>query len=125
MSTGEIERFYAGLSLLVSMAADGRHCAALVSFRALELLLADDLEARALDPANTPSLDSGARTGFARSLVELVRTAGEIEALALYACSASREGLALADEEIDSRLDGTMSTPRFLRLASDAQLLFI
>lgn len=125
VSSGEIERLYAGLSLLVSLAADGRRCAALVSFRALELLLAGDLEQRALNPANSPSLEGGARRGFARSLVELVKTAVELEALELYACSASRDGLALTDQDIDARLRGTMSTPRFLRLAAGAQLIFI
>lgn len=125
LSTGEIERFYAGLSLLVSAAADGRSCAALVSFRALELLIAGDLEERALDPAGTPSLVPDARADFARSLVELVKTARELESLKLYACSASRDGLALTEEQIGARLDGVMSTPRFLRHAAGAQLIFI
>ena len=47
LESGEPERLYTGLSLLVSAAADGTEARGLVSFGALAALLDDDLEARA------------------------------------------------------------------------------
>ena len=107
LSTGEPERLYSGLSVLVSSAVDGRRCSALAAFRALELML---------EPR--PS-ERGER--FDRSLAELIATAREIETLALYACAASVDLL-----EIEGApLDGVMSTPRFLREARGATLIFV
>jgi peroxiredoxin family protein len=125
LAAGEPERLYSGLSLLVSAAADGSPCAGLATFRALELLLDDDLARRVQEPEATPSLSWGGRETFGRSLAELRDTALELEALELYACSASVETMSLTPATIEQRLDGVMSTPSFLRRAEGATLLFV
>ena len=125
LSSGEIERFYSGLSLLVSRATDGGRCAALASFRALELMLDDDLLQHAAEPEATPSLSWAGRDTFARSLVELRETAFRLDGLTIYACAASVETMSVTPGAVEERLDGVMSTPRFLREAEGAELLFI
>ena len=125
ISTGELERLYSGLSVLVSTAADGAPCAALAGFRGLELLLERDLAARAREPDATPVLASEGRETFARSLAELRDTALELEQLKLYACSASVETMELTTSQVEEWLDGVMSTPRFLRETAGARLIFV
>jgi peroxiredoxin family protein len=125
LSTGELERLYSGLSALVSTAADGAPCAGLAAFRSLELLLADDLLQRAGSPEATPSLSWAGRETFARSLLELRETALGLESLTLYACSASVETMGLTPGAVEERLDGVISTPRFLREVEGARLLFV
>jgi peroxiredoxin family protein len=107
LATGEPERLYSGLSVLVSKAVDGERCMALASFKALALLTA----------ADTPAADDR----FARSLAELIAAARELDGLELYACAASVDLMELAGEP----LGGTMSTPRFLRAARGAELIFV
>ena len=107
LATGEQERLYSGLSVLVSTAVEGERCLALATFRALELLL------------DRPPSGRGER--FDRSLGELIATAEGMESLELYACSASVEELGLDGEA----LGGVMSTPRFLREARGAELIFV
>ena len=125
LATGELERLYSGLSLLVSTAAEGIPCAGLAVFRSLALLLDEGLLQRALEPSSTPSLSWAGRETFARSLVELRETALELEGVALYACSASVETMGLGAAEVESRLDGIRSTPRFLREVADARLVYV
>ena len=125
LATGELERLYSGLSLLVSTAAEGIPCAGLAVFRSLALLLDEGLLQRALEPSSTPSLSWAGRETFARSLVELRETALELEGVALYACSASVETMGLGAAEVESRLDGIRSTPRFLRDVADARLVYV
>ena len=125
LATGEPERLYSGLSLLVSAAADGERCAGLAAFRGLDLLLEDDLLARAENAESTPGLSWQGRETFARSLVELRDTALGLDALSLYACSASVETMSLTSTDVEERLDGVMSTPRFLRETAGAQLIFV
>jgi peroxiredoxin family protein len=125
LATGEPERLYSGLSLLVSMAADGQQCAGLAAFRGLDLLLDDDLLARAENADATPALSWQGRDTFARSLVELRDTALGLDALSLFACSASVETMSLTSTDVEERLDGVMSTPRFLRETAGAQLVFV
>jgi peroxiredoxin family protein len=125
LAAGEPERLYSGLSLLVSTAADGRSCAGLATFRALDLLLDEDLGRRAQEPEATPSLSWGGRETFGRSLAELRDTALELDALELYACAASIETMSLTPAAVEDRLDGVMSTPSFLRRAEGATLLFV
>lgn len=125
LATGELERFYSGLSLLVSTAAEGRRCAALAVFRGLELLLDPDLLRRGLDPSSTPSLSWSGRETFARSLHELRETAFGLEALSLYACSASVDTMGLSVADVEERLDGVSSTPSFLRDALEASVLYV
>lgn len=125
LSSGEPERLYSGLSLLVTSASDGERCAALATFRALELILDPDLLRRAREPAATPVLAWAGREKFAASLVGLLDTAHELDELTLYACSASVETMALSGAQIAQRLDGVRSTPRFLREVRDARLIFV
>jgi hypothetical protein len=126
ISTPEPERLYSGLSVLVSTAAEGERCAALASFGALDLLLDPDLLRRVQEPEATPALAWAGRETFARSLVELVNTAVELESLTIHACSASVETMALDPADIEaSRLDGVKSTPRFLRDTAGARLIFV
>jgi peroxiredoxin family protein len=125
LSSGETERFYSGLSVLVSSAADGSRCAALASFRALGLLLDDDLLQRAEEPEVTPSLSWAGRETFARSLLELRDTAFGLDGLDLYACAASVETMSITPASVEERLAGVMSTPRFLREVQGAALIFV
>jgi peroxiredoxin family protein len=124
LSAGELERLYSGLSILVSSAVEGRRSAALATFRALELLLADDLERRARAPEATPTLSREGRETFAASLSELRELALGLDGLELWACSASVETMGV-DERVEELLAGVVSTPRFLREASGARLLFV
>ncbi len=107
LATGEPERLYSGLSVLVSKAADGDRCLGLATFRSLELLLG----------APPP----GRSERFDRSLGELIAAALELEPLEIYACSASVQELGVDGEP----LGGVMSTPRFLRAARGAELIFV
>ena len=125
LASAEVERFYSGLSVLVSSAVDGEPCAALAAFGALDLLLDDDLLRRAREPDATPSLSWAGRESFATSLVELRDTALSLDALSMYACSASVETMALTDGAVAERLAGVMSTPRFLRETAGARLLHL
>lgn len=126
LSTGEPERLYSGLSVLVSTAAEGGRCAALAGFGALDLLLDPDLLRRVQEPEVTPSLAWAGRETFARSLVELVNTAVELDSLTIHVCAASVETMALDPADIEaSRLDGVKSTPRFLRDTAGARLIFV
>lgn len=125
LATSELERFYSGLSLLVSTAAEGVPCAGLAVFGSLALLLDDGLLQRALEPSGTPSLSWAGRETFARSLVELRETAFELEALSLFACAASVETMGLGAAEVEARLNGVRSTPRFLREIGGARLVYV
>ena len=125
ISTGEVERLYSGLSVLVSASADGARCAGLAAFRALALLLDEDLVRRAQEPEVTPSLSWAGRETFARSLAELRETALGLDRLSLYACAASVETMSLTSAEVEERLGGVISTPRFLREVEGARLLFV
>jgi peroxiredoxin family protein len=125
LATGELERLYSGLSLLVSAAAEGVPCVGLAVFRSLELLLAEDLLQRALDPAHSPVLAWAGREVFARSLLELRETAADLDAVCLYACAASVETMGLTPTNVEAHLDGVRSTPRFLREAGEARLVYV
>jgi peroxiredoxin family protein len=125
LSSGEVERFYSGLSVLVSSASDGSRCAALASFRALDLLLDGDILQHAGEPELTPLLSWAGRDTFARSLLELRDTALGLDGLELYACAASVETMSFTAADVEERMAGVMSTPRFLRETQGAALLFI
>jgi peroxiredoxin family protein len=125
LAAGEMERLYSGLSMLVSAAVDGQPCAALASFRALDLLLDPDLARRAQEPEATPGLAWGGRETFGRSLGELRDTALGLDALDVYACSASIETMPIMAADAETRLAGVMSTPRFLRETAGARLIFV
>lgn len=125
LATGDVQRLYSGLSLLVSAAVDGEACAALATFRSLELVLDPGLGRLAAKPEATPGLAWQGRERFAASLAELRDTALSLDSLAVYGCSASIDTMAVAKDDVADRLDGVMSTPRFLRETAGARLLFV
>jgi peroxiredoxin family protein len=122
LASGRLDRLYTALSLLVSAAAEGEPARGLVTFEALEPLLDEQLLARALRPDETPALAEPGRETFARSLVELRETAAELPDCRIWACAAAVETTGL---EVEGRLDGILSTPRFLRDVAGAQLVVV
>jgi peroxiredoxin family protein len=125
LESGELERLYTGLSLLVSAAADGRPARGLAGFGALGALLDERLEARALRPEETPHLTEPGRATFARSLSELRELAHTLEDCRIWACAAAVETTGASSADVEARLDGVMSTPRFLREVEGAQLVVV
>jgi peroxiredoxin family protein len=110
LASGDVGALYSGLSVLVSAAADGKRCAALASFGALDLLLDPDLPARA-----------DGSEAFGRALGELRDAALEFDNLTIWACSASVQTMGIEGEP----LAGVMSTPRFLRATDGARLIHV
>ena len=110
LESGQPERLYTGLSLLVCAAADGRPARGLVSFGAL-----------------APMLDDAPPAGdaFSRLLHELRETARELEDCRLWACAAAVERSGASAEAVAARLDGVMSTPRFLREVAGAEQVVV
>jgi peroxiredoxin family protein len=125
LASGRLDRLYTGLSLLVSAAAEGESAYGLATFEALAPLLDDELEARALRPEETPALSVAGRATFARTLAELRSTAAELPSCRIWACAAAAETTGVERAEIDARLDGVLSTPRFLAEAGDARLVVV
>jgi peroxiredoxin family protein len=125
LESGDPERLYTGLSLLVSAAADGTPARGLVTFGALGPLLDDALAARALAPGAAPHVATEEREPFSRTLAELRDMARELPALRLWACAAAVESTGADRAAVEARLDGVMSTPRFLRETAGAQLVVV
>jgi peroxiredoxin family protein len=125
LESGELERLYTGLSLLVSAAADGRPARGLVGFGALAPLLDDRLLARALRPEAAPDVSDAGREAFARTLAGLRDTALELEDCRLWACAAAVEATGVSRADVEARLEGVMSTPRFLREVAGADLVVV
>ena len=125
LESGELERVSTGLSLLVSAAADGRAARGLASYGALAVLLDDELEARALRPEAAPHVSEAGRAVFARTLAELRDTASAMDGLRIWACAAAVEACGVDRASIDARLDGVLSTPRFLREVAGAELVVV
>jgi peroxiredoxin family protein len=125
LESGELERVSTGLSLLVSAATDGRPAFALASYGALGVLLDDELEARALAPGAAPHVAPEGRAVFARTLAELRDTALALEEVRIWACAAAVEATGADRELIEARLDGVLSTPRFLREVTGAELVVL
>jgi peroxiredoxin family protein len=123
LESGEPERLYTGLSLLVSAAADGTPARGLVSFGALRPLLDERLADHALTAA-THVIESE-REPFARTLAELRETALTLEDCRLWACAAAVSATGVAREDVEARLHGVMSTPRFLRETAGARLVVV
>jgi peroxiredoxin family protein len=119
LQSGEPERLYTALSLLVSAAAEGTPARGLVTFGALEALLADEV------PGDAPHVTGTEREPFARTLAELRATAAELEDCRLWACAAAVAATGADPGAIAERLDGVMSTPRFLREVAGAQLVVV
>jgi peroxiredoxin family protein len=120
LESGRLERLYTGLSLLVSAAADGRPARGLVSFGALAPMLDPELGARAQASEAIADVET-----FARSLAELRDTARELEDCRLWACAAAVDLTGAATADVEARLDGVMSTPRFLREVAGADLVVV
>jgi peroxiredoxin family protein len=120
LQSGDPERLYTALSLLVSAAADGEPARGLVTFGALGPLLADD-------PADgdAPHVVAGEEAPFRRTLRELRETATELEDCRIWACAAAVAATGADAAVVAARLDGVMSTPRFLREIAGAQLVVI
>jgi peroxiredoxin family protein len=125
LESGEPERLYTGLSLLVSAAADGEPARGLVTFGALEPLLDERLAARALRPEAAPHVAPGEREPFARTLAELRDTALALEDCRLWACAAAVAAAGVERADVEARLHGVMSTPRFLRETAGARLVVV
>ena len=125
LESGELQRLYTGLSLLVSAAADGTPARGLIGFGALAPLLDERLHARALRPDAAPDVSDAGRDAFARTLAELRDTALELPDCRLWACAAAVEATGVPRTEIEARLDGVMSTPRFLREVAGADLVVV
>jgi peroxiredoxin family protein len=125
LASGRLDRLYTGLSLLVCTAAEGEPARGLATFAALEPLLTAELEDEARRPAATPALTGPGREIFARSLAELRATAAELPDCRLWACAAAVETTGADRAAVDGRLDGVLSTPRFLQEIGDARLVVV
>jgi peroxiredoxin family protein len=123
LASGRLDRLYTGLSLLVSAAAEGEAARGLVTFEALAPMLDAQLGERALLPAETPALSQAGRETFARSLKELRATAAELPDCRIWACAAAVETTGATRADVQARLDGVRSTPRFLREVGEARLV--
>jgi hypothetical protein len=113
LESGEPQRLYMGLSLLVS--ADGP-ARALVGFGALAPLLAERLES---------GPDVVDRERFTRTLAELRDTALALEDCRIWACAAAVEATGADRALVEARLHGVLSTPRFLREVAGADLVVV
>jgi peroxiredoxin family protein len=122
LASGALDRLYTGLSLLVSVAAEGEPARGLVTFAALEPMLDEQLRGRALRVEETRALPEPGRETFARTLVELRDTAAELPECRIWACAAAVETSGL---DLAGRLDGVRSTPRFLREVAGARLVVV
>lgn len=120
LESGELQRLYTGLSLLVSAAADGRPARALVGFGALAPMLAERLDDR---PAAAPDVTE--HETFLRTLTELRDTALALEDCRIYACAAAVDATGVERALVDERLHGVLSTPRFLREVAGADLVVV
>jgi peroxiredoxin family protein len=125
LESGELQRLYTGLSLLVSAASGGQPVRALIGFGALAPMLDDRLMARALRPEAAPDVSDAGREVFARTLAELRDTALALDECRIWACAAAVEATGAPRSAIDERLNGVMSTPRFLREVAGAELVVV
>jgi peroxiredoxin family protein len=115
LESGDPERLYTGLSLLVSTASAGEEARALIGFGALRALLDPELAARAT------LVIEAEREPFARTLDELRAVAAELPNCRLWACAAAVQATGASDLPFE----GVTSMPAFLRDAGDARLVFV
>ena len=123
LESGEPERLYTGLSLLVSAASAGEEARGLATFGALGALLDPGLEARARREAS--HVIEAEREAFARTLVELRAAAQELPACRIWACAAAVQAAGADWATVSERLEGVTSTPSFLREVAGAQLVVV
>ena len=125
LESGELERLSTGLSLLVSAAADGQPARGLATFGALGALLHEDLGEWARRPEAAPHVADPGREAFARTLAELREAAAAMDDVRIWACAAAVEATGADRAAIEERMDGVISTPRFLREVGGAQLVVV
>ena len=89
------------------------------------MLLDDELEARALRAGAAPHVAEAGRAVFARTLAELRDTAAAMDGVRIWACAAAVETTGADRAAIEARLDGVLSTPRFLREVAGAELVVV
>ena len=123
LESGDFERLYTGLSLLVSAASEGRPARGLVTFGALGVLLDPELETRARNAAT--HVAGAERDAFAHTLAELRDAAAELEDCRLWACAAAVQATGADWVAVGERLEGVISTPQFLREVAGAQLVVV
>lgn len=123
LESGDPERLYTGLSLLVSAASEGRPARGLAMFGALGPLLDPDLEARARREA--VHVSEAERAAFARTLAQLRDAAAELPDCAIWACAAAVQATGADRAQVEARLAGITSTPQFLRENQGAQLVVV
>jgi peroxiredoxin family protein len=119
LESGDPERLYTGLSLLVSAASAGEEARGLASFGALHALLDPRLEERAREAAHVVDAE---RDAFARTLVELRAAAAELPNCRIWACAAAAQATGAT---VSERFEGVISTPTFLREVAGAQLVVV
>jgi peroxiredoxin family protein len=119
LESGDPERLYTGLSLLVSAASAGEEARALATFGALGALLDPELETRARAAAHVIDAE---RDAFARTLVELRAAAAELPNCRIWACAAAVQ---TTGATVDGVVEGVRSTPSFLREVAGAQLIVV
>ena len=120
LESGDPERLYTGLSLLVSAASAGEEVRGLATFGALGALLDPELEARAR--ATATHVVDAERDAFARTLVELLAAAAELPTCRIWACAAAVQ---TTGATVSERFEGVISTPRFLREVAGARLVVV
>jgi hypothetical protein len=125
LESGRPERLYTGLSLLVSAAADGTPARGLVSFGALAPLLDDEIALWAMRSDALAEADPDERRAFARTLFELRESALALPDCRLWACAAAVAAGGRDRADVEARLHGVRSTPRFLREVAGAQLVVV
>jgi peroxiredoxin family protein len=120
LESGDPERLYTGLSLLVSAASDGQPARGLVTFGALGALLDPDLATRA-----GAHVTESEREPFGRTLAELRDAARELPDCRIWACAAAVQATGADWAAVSERLGGVTSTPQFLRDVAGAQLVVV
>jgi peroxiredoxin family protein len=123
LESGDLERLYTGLSLLVSAASEGRPARGLATFGALGPLLDPDLRERARREAT--HVTEAEREAFARTLAELRDAAAELPDCRIWACAAAVQATGADWATVSARLEGVTSTPQFLREVAGAQLVVV
>jgi peroxiredoxin family protein len=119
LESGDPERLYTGLSLLVSAASAGEDARGLATFGALGALLDPELEARAREATHVVAAE---REAFARTLVELRAAAAELPNCRIWACAAAVQ---TTGATVTGAVEGVLSTPSFLREVAGAQLVVV
>ena len=117
LESGDLERLYTGLSLLVSAAAEGRPARGFVGFGAPGALLGD--------PEAGAHVIAAEREPFARTLAGLRDAALELPDCRLWACAAAVQATGADWAEVSERLGGVISMPQFLREIAGAELVFV